>query len=108
MRKKLGNHDKHISQSTSSSVGPKYLLRGDANARLSIWNLNSLNQSSISFFFVPRLLDFNLKKLILTFKYLDESLKYSNYETSLSKFWKENFKLDNENVRFLIIIQRHL
>ena len=44
---------------------------------------------------------FSKKLFVFKFKILDEILKHSNYETSLSKFWKENFKQDTENVKLV-------
>ena len=62
MRKKLANYDKHASQQL---VGPKFLIRGDSNSRLSIWNLGSLNQPSI--FFKQTLIYINKKLFVVSF-----------------------------------------
>ena len=50
----------------------KYLIRGDWNGRVSVWNLSNIKASV--------------------------SLKESDYEMSLCKFWKENVKSESENV----------
>ena len=92
MRKKLSN----TADKTPIQNAPKYLIRGDSNARLALWNLSS--QSQFSNFIHSNDSVFSITKLNLILNYQADSLKYSDYETSLSKFWKENFKQDTENV----------
>jgi len=64
MRKKLTNE----SQKTQ-----KYLIKGDSNARISIWNMNKkfniLNRTTVN-----------------------------DYDMSLKQYWKENVVQENESV----------
>jgi hypothetical protein len=69
MRKKLANE---------SQKAQKYLIKGDSNARISIWNMNKkfniLNRTTIN-----------------------------DYDMSLKQYWNENVVQENESVFNILI-----